>query len=114
MVGVGLLGIARPHLMFDLVLGWPSDIRFYVAVSTRIVIGLLFIFAARTCRLPRFVLTIGIIALAVGLVIAFLGAGHVDLMVQWMSGQSSTFIRLLYVVTAVFGALLAYSGLKRR
>lgn len=113
-VGVGVLGIVRPHLMLDLILGWPSDIRFYVAVTTRIVLGLLFIFVARSCRLPRFVLAIGIIALAAGIVIALLGAGRVDLMVQWMSGQSSTSIRLLYMATTVFGVLLAYSGVRRQ
>jgi len=114
LVAIGLLGIARPHLMLAWVLSWPTDVRLYVTVATRIILGLVFIFAAPKCRFPRFIYAIGIIALIAGLVYLFLGASRLEAIVQWMSGQSTVFIQLLYAATAIFGALLVYSGFKRR
>jgi hypothetical protein len=85
--------------------GWPRDVQFYVTVGTRVLLGLLFIFAAPKCRLPRFIRTIGIIALVAGAVYFCLGRGRVDSLIQWMFGQPSMFIQLLYAVTIVFGAV---------
>jgi hypothetical protein len=114
LVATGLLGIAQPHLMLSWVRGWPQDVRFYVTVGTRVLLGLLFIFAATKCRLPRFIRTIGIIALVAGVVYFFLGRGRLDLLIQWTFGQPSMFIQLLYAVTILFGVALIYSGSRRR
>ncbi len=113
-VSIGLLGIAQPHLMLSWVLGWPADVRFYVTIGTRVLLGLLFILAAPKCRLPRFIRTIGIIALIAGAVYFFLGRGRLELLIQWMFGQPSVFIQLLYAAAVLFGAALVYSSFKRR
>jgi ribose/xylose/arabinose/galactoside ABC-type transport system permease subunit len=114
LVATGLLDITQPHLMLSWVLGWPGDVRFYVTVGTRVLLGLLFIFAATKCRLPRFIRTIGIIALVAGVVYFFLGRGRLDLLIQWTFGQPTMFIQLLYAVTILFGVALIYSGSRRR
>ena len=114
LVATGLLGIAQPHLMLSWVLGWSRDVRFYVTIGTRVLLGLLFIFAASKCRLPRFFRTIGIIALVAGAVYFCLGRGRVDSLIQWMFGQPSMFIQLLYAVTILFGVALIHSGSRRR
>lgn len=49
----GLLGIVRPHLMLTAVANWAPDLRLYITVGSRIVIGLLLFFASSRCRLPR-------------------------------------------------------------
>ncbi|HAK06681.1 MAG TPA: hypothetical protein DCO65_05345 [Spartobacteria bacterium] len=113
-VAIGLLGIAQPHLMLSWVLGWPADVRFYVTIGTRVLLGLLFILAAPKCRLPRFIRTIGIIALIAGAVYFFLGRGRLELLIQWMFGQPSVFIQLLYAAAVLFGGVLVYSSFKRR
>jgi hypothetical protein len=114
LVATGLLGIAQPHLMLSWVRGWPRNVQFYVTVGTRVLLGLLFIFAAPKCRLPRFIRTIGIIALLAGAVYFFLGPGRVDSLIQWMFGQRSMLIQLLYAVTILFGVALIHSGSRRR
>jgi hypothetical protein len=113
-VAEGLLGIARPHLLLDAVQGWPADVQLYVPVCARIVIGLLLFFAASSCRLPRFTRVIGVIAFLAGTVIAFIGASRLSSMVHWVSGQPNWMIQLLYVLAAILGALLAYSGSSKR
>ena len=114
LVATGLLGIAQPHLMLTWVLGCSVDVRFYVTIGTRVLLGLLFIFAAPKCRLPRFIRTIGIIALVAGLVYFLLGRGRLDSLVQWMFGQPGAFIQLLYAAAVLFGGVLVYSSFKRR
>jgi hypothetical protein len=111
-VAIGLLGIARPHLMPTAVLGWPPELLLYITVGTRIVLGLLLFFAAPSCRLPRFTRVVGVIALISGIVSALIGASRLESIVQWVSARPSGIIRLLYALDVVLGALLAYSGSK--
>src|SRR5260370_30808497 len=66
-VAEGLLGIIRPHLLLEAVVGWSPDLRLYISVGSRIVIGLLLFFAAPSCRLPRFTRAIGIIVFVAGI-----------------------------------------------
>ena len=58
-VAEGLLGIIRPHLLLESVLGWSPNLRLYITVGSRIVIGLFLFLAAPNCRLPRFTSAIG-------------------------------------------------------
>ena len=111
-VAIGLLGVAQPHLIPTAVLDWPPEVLLYIAVGTRIVIGLLLFFAASSCRLPRFTRVIGVIALISGGVSALIGASRLVSIVQWMSAKPSGIIRLFYVLDIVLGAVLAYSGSK--
>lgn len=91
-VAIGLFGIARPHLMPTAVLGWRPDLLLYIAVGTRVVLGLLLFFAAPSCRLPRFTRVIGVIAVISGIVSALIGASRLESIVQWMSAQPSGII----------------------
>jgi hypothetical protein len=113
-IAIGLLGVARPHLMPTAVLGWPPDLLLYVTVGTRIVLGLFLFFAAPSCRLPRFTRVIGVIAFVSGIVSALIGASRLEFIVQWIATKPSGIIRLLYALDIVLGACLAYSGSKKR
>lgn len=112
MVAEGLLGIAWPHRLLDAFHGWPANIQLYVAVGARIIIGLLLFFAAPSCRLPRFTRVLGVIAFVAGIAWAFIGASRLASIVDWVSAQPNWMIQWLYVLAAILGALLAYSGSK--
>ena len=111
-VAIGLLGVARPHLMPTAVLGWPPDLLLYITVGTRMVLGLLLFIAAPTCRLQRFTRVIGVIAFVSGIVSALIGASRLESIVQWISDKPSGIIRLLYALDIVLGSFLVYSGSK--
>jgi hypothetical protein len=113
-VAEGLLGIARPHLMLTKVLNWSPDLLLYVTVGGRIVFGLLLFFAAPSCRLPRSTRVIGVIAFLTGIVWAILGASRLEAIVQWVSAWPSGIIRLIYVVAAILGAFLVFSGSSKK
>ena len=110
----GLLGIARPHLMLTAVLNWSPDLLLYVTVGSRIIIGLLLFFAARSCRLPRFTRVIGVITFVAGIVWAFFGASRIGSIVQWISTKPDGIIQLIYVLALILGAFLVFSGSSKK
>jgi len=113
-VAEGLLGIIRPHLLLEAVAGWSPDLRLYISVGSRIVIGLLLFFAAPSCRLPRFTRAIGIIVFVAGIVFAFIGANRIGSIVEWISGKPSLVIQLVYLLAIILGGFLVYSGSQKK
>jgi|SRR5581483_2800401 len=111
---LGLLGIASPHSLVNGVLGMSSATRFYVTVIVRIVVGIIFLFAARRCRVAWLVYLFGVIILLSGLVLLFLGAGRLDEIINWFAARSDLSLRSAYVVDVIIGALLIFAGSKRR
>jgi hypothetical protein len=113
-VAESLLGIARPHLLLTVVLNWSPDVRLYVTVGSRIIIGLLLFFAAPQCRFPRTTSAIGIIALVAGIIYAFLGASRLGTIVQFIATMPSGTIQLLYVLAVILGAFLVVTGSSKK
>ena len=111
---LGLLGIASPHLLVAAVLNMSSATRFYVTVIVRIVVGIIFLFAARRCRVAWLVYLFGVIILLSGIVLLFLGAGRLDEIINWFAARSDAALRSAYVVDVIIGALLIFAGSKRR
>jgi hypothetical protein len=111
---LGLLGIASPHSLVNAVLGMSSATRFYVTVIVRIVVGIIFLFAARRCRVAWLVYLFGVIILLSGIVLLFLGAGRLDEIINWFAARSDAGLRSAYVVDVIIGALLIFAGSKRR
>jgi hypothetical protein len=96
--------------LLEAVVGWSPDLRLYITVGSRIVIGLLLFSAARSCRLPRFTRIIGIITLFAGIVYIFIGASRLGSIVEWISGKPSQLIQLLSLLAIILGGFLVYSG----
>jgi hypothetical protein len=113
-VAEGLLGIARPRLVLEAVLGWSSELLLYITVSTRIVLGLLLVLAASDCHLPRFTRTIGVITFLAGLAYVFIQGSGIVSMVQWILSKPNIVIQTLYLLATILGGLLVYSGSKRK
>jgi hypothetical protein len=111
---LGLLGIASPHSLVNEVLGMSSASRFYVTVIVRIVVGIIFLLAARRCRVAWLVYLFGVIILLSGIVLLFLGAGRLDEIINWFAARSDLGLRSAYVVDVIIGALLIFAGFKRR
>ena len=111
---LGLLGIASPHSLVDAVVGMSSATRFYVTVIVRIVVGIIFLYAARRCRVAWLVYLFGVIILLSGIVLLFLGAGRLDEIINWFAARSDAGLRSAYIVDVIIGFLLIFAGSKRR
>jgi len=109
-VAVGIVGMARPAQLLAGMLNWPAEVLVSVAVAVRLVLGIVFILAAPSCRFPRAMYALGIVALLAALVVLLLGADRVRSIVQWWFRQPLLVVRAMYVVTVLFGAFLVYSA----
>jgi hypothetical protein len=109
-IAAGIFGIARPERSFAMLLYWPAEVLLFVAVAVRVVIGMVFILAAPSCRFPRIMYAVGIAALIAALVIVLLGANRVQSVVQWWFRQPPLCVQSVYVGVILFGAFLVYSG----
>jgi len=84
------------------------------AAATCATLGIIFLFAARRCRVAWLVYLFGVIILLSGIVLFFLGVGRLDQIVNWFAARSDAGLRSAYVVDVIIGALLIFAGSRRR
>ena len=110
-LAISVLGVTAPEQLVAVVAGWPPDTRLTVAVGTRLVLGVVFLLGASTCRFPAVIYGIGILALAAALLLALLGEPRIDALVTWWSQLPTLAIRAWCALGVLVGALILYSTL---
>ena len=110
---ISALGVVAPERLVAIVTGWPPDTRLYVAVGTRLVVGLVFLAGASKCRFPAVIYCVGILALAAALLLVLLGEPRLDALIRWWSQRPALAIRAWCVLAALVGALVLYAATPR-
>jgi hypothetical protein len=110
-MAISALGVIAPERLVAIVTDWPPDTRLYVAVGTRLVIGVVFVAGASKCRVPAVIYGVGILALAAALLLVLLGEPHLDALIRWWSQQPALTIRAWCVLAGLVGALVLYAAL---
>jgi len=82
-----------------------------VAVGTRLVLGVVFLLAASSCRFPAVIYGIGILMLAAALLLVLLGEPRVDALISWWSQLPTLAIRAWCALGVLVGALILSSAL---
>jgi len=108
---ISVLGVTAPEQLVAVVAGWAPDTRLAVAVGTRLVLGVVFLLAASTCRFPAVIYGIGILALAAALLLGLLGEPRVDALITWWSQLPTLAIRAWCALGVLVGALILYAAL---
>jgi hypothetical protein len=107
---IGLLGVAAPATLIDLLARWRVLTRLPVTLCLRVAFGILFLVAASNCRLPDLVRLVGILELFGATVLVAAGPKRLESFVTWWLQQSPAFVRYWCAGALAFGILLAYSG----
>jgi hypothetical protein len=105
------LGVAAPEQLVAVVASWPPDTRLAAAVGTRLVLGVVFLLGASSCRFPAVISGIGILALAAALLLVLLGEPRLDTLIAWWSQLPTLAIRAWCALGVLMGALILYSAL---
>ena len=105
----GIIGIAKPQLLINLVEHWHGPSRFWIAILVRVILGVVLLVVAPACRLPMFVHIVGVISIVAALGILILGRTRLDSFIKWWLIRPAL-IRFSGFVAIAFGALLVYAG----
>jgi len=108
---LGAMGLVRPTGLIRFVeTAWQSSTGFYLAVTVRVVLGVILIVAAPDCRFPDVVRILGIVSLIAAAVAAILGHERLRSFVEWWIGRPAGFIRGWSVAAVAFGCFLVYAA----
>ncbi len=111
---IGILGIAAPTLLFDVMALALTQVGLYIAAALRVAFGLVLIAAAAASRLPRTVRILGTLIVVAGVITPFFGLERARAMVAWWSTQGPTFMRGWAVLAVIFGLFIIYGVAPRR
>lgn len=111
MVGIGVLGVVRPRTVIGGVMGWSPQTRMAVAIGVRLVMGVVFLLAAASCRHPTVVTVLGWIALFAAVALPFLGQERLDRLIRWWFGHPPLLMRTWFCFAVAFGGFIVYTGL---
>ncbi len=106
--GIGLAVLVKPAKLKDLLYFLVEKDRFYVVAALRVVIGVLFLFAAGSTRSPIFVSVMGILFVLAGVLIPILGPARLRSLVSWWMKRGNWVLRACALVAFAFGVILIW------
>ncbi|UCC94885.1 MAG: hypothetical protein JSW40_08755 [Candidatus Omnitrophota bacterium] len=109
MVVSGAIYLVKPKVCEQVKNFWVKGNRLYLGGALSLLIGIIFLLAAWRCALPWFIMLVGIISLAKGILIFSLRKKFIPLMEKITKGPTST-VRLLGAVALALGILLIYAA----
>ena len=106
---LGVLGVASPSLLLDMVRPLLSPVPLYVVAAVRVAFGVVLWIAAAGSRMPRTLRTLGIVIVAAGVLTPFFGAKRSQAMLDWWSQQPLWFMRTWAVLPIVLGCFVFWA-----
>ena len=110
MVAIGVLGVVQPQRLVDFVTYFRRPTRFRIAILVRLVLGIVLLIAAPSCRWPVVVQVVGVIAIVAAVVILACGQKRLDTFIAWWVTRPPAVMRVSALFALAFGALLFYAG----
>ena len=104
----GVIVVLFPAAVLSLARHPITPLQLYASGVIRVVIGLLFIAAARSARVPGLLQLLGTVSVFAGLATFFMGLQRAERIAGWFGHQSLGVVRLLGLVPLVLGALVLY------
>jgi hypothetical protein len=111
---VGAVGVVAPHLLQSASRYAMTPTGLYGAAALRIVIGVVLVRVAAASHAPRLLRSLGVIAIAAGIITLFLGVDRAGAILTWWSGQGPVFMRLWPALALVFGVIMVWAVIPRR
>jgi hypothetical protein len=105
----GLILIVFPDIVPWLAVHPLTLFELFTSAIIRIAIGILFISAARTARIPWLLQLLGGFAIVAGIATVFIGVDRARAIAEWMSQQGVGAVRVFGLLPLVLGALVIYA-----
>ena len=109
---IGATGVVSPASLLRFVKSvWRQPMGLYLAVGIRLVLGVILILAAPSCRFPEAVRIIGVVSIVAAVLIPFIGFERISSLIRWGESRSLTALRVWCLVAIAFGVFLVYAGI---
>jgi hypothetical protein len=110
LIGLGCAwGIYAPGRLIEWVAScWERKVVFYIAVSVRLVFGLLFLLAASETRFPFVFHFLGYLMIAAAVILTAMGRARIGRFIAWWKNLPLLLVRLWLCAGIVFGIFIVY------
>jgi len=102
--------LLKPDVMKWLMRFFKQGRRMYFAAVLRLVLAVIFLFAAHECDISWVIVTFGIIFIISALLIFALGAKRVKSILDWYQKQPALIFRVIALIVLAIGAIIIYSA----
>lgn len=110
MAVMGLMISIRPKFIRGMIGFWKQDKRLMLGGILSLVIGIIFLAAARQCKVPLVVVIFGLLSLLKGGSRFVLGLDKVKKIISWYERQSDLVLRCMGLLVLVLAAVLIYAA----
>ncbi len=107
---VGILYFLKPAVAKWLLGFFKKGNRLYFAGLLRFALAVVFLLAARECKIPWVIMTFGILFIISGLIIFVAGPKRLSPILQWWQEQSPIMFRILSVIAFAIGVIVIFSA----
>lgn len=107
--GMGALGVASPERLMSILRRYETPGGLRVSAVVRVVLGVTLFLVAPTSRAPDPIRLFGVMSVAAGLMIPFLGLARIGKMVDWWSARPPLVFRAWAMIALAFGLYLIWA-----
>ena len=107
-VVAGIVYLLKPGFLKAVMEFFKQGNRLYLPAVIRLALAVVFLLAARECKIPWVIMLFGIIFLVSGLLILVLGLEKVKVIIDWWQKKSVLLLRFAVIVGAAIGAIIIY------
>lgn len=105
---VGLIGLVQPDRFRSMFTAMDSQLRFRLAIGTRLAMGALLWWLADELRHPHVMRILAVIAVIAAVAVPIMGRDRLDRLISWWLSRSDGLLRVSALFAAAFGAYLVY------
>ena len=109
-VAIGIVYIIKPSVMNRIIEFFKKGKRLYIAAPLRLALAVVFLLGARECRYFWVIFALGILFLITGILVLVLGPKKLTPMLEWWLKQPTLLLRLIALITVVFGVIIIISA----
>lgn len=109
-VFVTIVYFLKPDIMKRLMEFFKQGRRVYFAALIRLALAVVFLLAARQCRLFWVIFAFGVLFIISGLLIFILGLERVKSYISWWQRQPLLLLRFVALLGLAIGAIIIYSA----
>jgi len=106
---LGLWILIRPQFIRKAIHVLAKGPLVYIPAAVRVVLGVVFLLAARETRVTWLIVAVGVFMFATGIIMFMLKAAKLRDFLGWWANRSLVTLRIMGVVLAVVGGIVAWA-----